>query len=51
MKYSAESELFGAEKEKGKLDGILQAVYQNVYGSEVYPTKEEKTAHLLYFVV
>ena len=51
MKFSAESNLFGVEKEEGKLNGILEAVYQNVFGVEVYQTKEEKAAHLLYFIV
>lgn len=41
MKYSDTSELFGVEKEAGKLNGILAAVYQNVFGQELYPTIEE----------
>ena len=51
MKFSAESDLFGVEKEQGKLNGILEAVYQNVFGVEVYPTLEDKATHLLYFLV
>ena len=51
MKFSNDSNLFGVEKENGKLNGILEAVYQNVFGTELYPTIEEKAAHLLYFVV
>ena len=51
MKFSADSTLFGTEKEQGKLNGILEAVYQNVFGEELYPTIEEKAAHLLYFIV
>ena len=51
MRFGAESMLFGTEKEHGKLNGILEAVYQNVFGVEVYPTIEEKAAHLLYFIV
>ena len=43
------SDVFGVEKEKGKLEGILAAVYQNVFGVEVYPSIEEKAANLLYF--
>ena len=50
MKFSSDSKLFGVEKEEGKLNGILEAVYQNVFGIEVYPISE-KTAHLLYFIV
>ncbi|MDO5330895.1 MAG: virulence protein RhuM/Fic/DOC family protein [Bacillota bacterium] len=51
MKFKESSSLFGVEKEKGKLEGILAAVYQDVFGQEIYPTLEEKAAHLLYFVV
>lgn len=51
MKYSDTSELFGVEKEVGKLNGILAAVYQNVFGQELYPTIEEKAANLLYFLI
>ena len=49
MKF--ESDVFGVEKEKGKLEGILAAVYQNVFGQEVYPSIEEKAANLLYFII
>ena len=45
------SAVFGVEKEKGKLEGILAAVYQNVFGTEVYPSIEEKAANLLYFLI
>ena len=41
----------GVEKESGKVAGILAAVYQNVFGQEVYPTLEEKAANLLYFMI
>ena len=46
-----DSGVFGIEKEKGKLEGILAAVYQNVFGTEVYPSIEEKAANLLYFLI
>ena len=36
---------------KGKLNGILEAVYQNVFGEELYKSLESKAAHLLYFLV
>ena len=45
------SDVFGVEKETGKLEGILAAVYQNVFGKEVYPSIEEKAANLLYFLI
>ena len=46
-----EPDVFGVEKEAGKLNGILAAVYQNVFGTEVYPSIEEKAANLLYFLI
>ena len=51
MKFNSDSNLFGVEKEEGKLNGILEAIYQNVFDTELYPTIEEKAAHLLYFIV
>ena len=51
MKFCNESNLFGVEKENGKLNGILEWIYQNVFNTELYPSIEEKAAHLLYFIV
>ena len=51
MKFKNDSNLFGVEKEEGKLNGILEAIYQNVFDTELYPTIEDKAAHLLYFLV
>ncbi len=51
MSFNNTSNVFGVEKEAGKLNGILEAVYQNVFGVEVYNTLENKAAHLLYFLV
>ncbi len=51
MKFASESQIFGTEKEEGKLDAILGSVYQSVFGEDVYPTVEEKAANLLYFLV
>ena len=51
MKYGNFSDVFGVEKELGKLNGIIAAVYQNVFGTELYPSIEEKAANLLYFLV
>lgn len=51
MKYGDFSDIFGVEKEVGKLNGILAAVYQNVFGTELYPSIEEKVANLLYFLM
>lgn len=51
MKFNEMSNVFGVEKEQGKLNGIISQVYQNVFGQELYPSVEEKAAHLLYFLV
>jgi len=43
------SALVGREKDKS-FQGSLGAIYQTFDGRDVYPTVEEKSAHLLYFV-
>jgi death-on-curing family protein len=44
------SEFFG--KENGdKLNGIMGALYQTFDKKELYPSLEEKAAHLLYFII
>jgi len=47
---SAAAGLFGLEKDKG-LESALGAIYQTFGGRDLYPSVEEKAAHLLYFVV
>lgn len=42
--------LFGQEKDK-ELESAIGAVYQTFGGRDLYPSIEEKAAHLLYFVV
>ena len=51
MEDSFKSDVFGVEKESGKVEGIIAAVYQSVFGGDVYPTLEEKAANLLYFMI
>ena len=51
MEDSFKSDVCGVEKEKGKVEGILAAVYQSVFGGDVYPSLEEKAANLLYFMI
>ena len=51
MEDTFQSDVFGIEKENGKVEGILAAVYQNVFGGDVYPSLEEKAANLLYFMI
>lgn len=43
------SSLFGNEKDES-FQGSLAAIYQTFGGKDVYPSVEEKAAHLLYFV-
>lgn len=45
------SELFAKEKTKWSLEWILGNVFATAFWEEVYPTVEEKAAHLLYFIV
>ena len=51
MKDSFDTDVFGVEKEAGKVEGIIAAVYQSVFGQEAYPSLEEKAANLLYFMI
>ena len=51
MDFSKDSDIFGTEKEPGKLEGILSSIYQSAFGQDVYPTLEEKSANLLYFII
>jgi hypothetical protein len=45
------SELFGQEIQGGSVSGIVGNVFQSAFGTDIYPTLEEKAAHLLYFIV
>ena len=49
MRFGAESDLFGREKDNS-FRGSIGNIYQSFAGQELYPTLEEKAAHLLYFV-
>ena len=51
MKDFFETDVFGVEKEAGKVEGIIAAVYQSVFGQDAYPSLEEKAANLLYFMI
>ena len=44
------SDLFGQDNE-GRLEGIIKNIYQTFKSKELYPSLEEKAAHLLYFIV
>ena len=47
---SEATDIFGQEYGKG-LESIIGAVHQTFDGQDVYPSIEEKAAHLLYFVI
>ena len=49
MRFGDESELFGREKDDS-FQGSIGNIYQSFGGQDLYPTLEEKAAHLLYFV-
>ena len=49
MRFGDESDLFGKEKDDS-FKGSIGNIYQSFGGQELYPTMEEKAAHLLYFV-
>ena len=49
MRFSAESDLFGKEKDDS-FKGSIGNIYQSFAGQELYSTLEEKAAHLLYFI-
>jgi prophage maintenance system killer protein len=50
MKFKfKDSALVGQEKDKS-FQGSIGAIYQTFDGKDVYPTIQEKSAHLLYFV-
>ena len=51
MAFSKSSTIFGKEKTKGALEGIIGSVYQTAFGEDVYPSVQEKAANLLYFIV
>ncbi|MBP9820927.1 virulence RhuM family protein [Candidatus Saccharibacteria bacterium] len=51
IKSKEATELFGTERDKGGLQSLYANVFQSFGGRDVYPTLEEKAAHLLYFTV
>ena len=51
MQDTFNTDVFGIEKENGKVAGIIAAVYQSAFGQEAYPSVEEKAANLLYFMI
>jgi prophage maintenance system killer protein len=51
IKKGEATDIFGIEISKDALAGIVGNVMQSFAGQELYPTIEEKAAHLLYFIV
>ena len=51
MSFNGASSIFGKEKSKGALEGIIGSVYQTAFGEDIYPSNQEKAANLLYFIV
>ena len=51
MKDTFNTDVFGVEKEAGKVRGIIAAIYQSAFGEDAYPSIEEKAANLLYFMI
>lgn len=45
------TEIFGVERTKDSISGIVGNVMQSFDGEELYPSIESKAAHLLYFIV
>lgn len=45
------SEIFGVERTKDSISGIIGNVMQSFGSEELYPTIEAKAAHLLYFII
>jgi len=49
MRFSAESDLFGNEKDDS-FKGSIGNIYQSFGGVDIYPFVQEKAANLLYFI-
>ncbi len=45
------TEFFGQERNKEAIKGTVGSVFQSFGGKDVYPSIEEKSAHLLYFII
>lgn len=51
IKKGGATDIFAIERERGSIEGIVGNVMQSFGGKDVYETLEEKSAHLLYFMV
>jgi prophage maintenance system killer protein len=50
MSFGTTSQLFGHERD-GSFPGVIAGLYQTFDDADLYPTAQEKAAHLLYLVV
>ncbi|MEK7504140.1 MAG: virulence protein RhuM/Fic/DOC family protein [Patescibacteria group bacterium] len=51
LKVEINSDIFGVERNFGGFEGIVGNIFQSFADQDVYPSIEEKAAHLLYFIV
>ncbi|TSD03410.1 MAG: RhuM [Parcubacteria group bacterium Athens0714_16] len=50
-KKNLAGDLFGQERVDGSIEGIVGSIFQSFDKKDLYPTVEEKAAHILYFIV
>ncbi|HBY73403.1 MAG TPA: death-on-curing protein [Candidatus Kerfeldbacteria bacterium] len=51
LKNNSATDIFAVERISGSIEGIIGNVMQSFGDKLIYPTVEEKAAHLLYFIV
>jgi len=51
QKKNEDTNLLGAERQEGTVEGILMSIRQAIGCKDIYPSLEEKAAHLLYFII
>jgi death-on-curing family protein len=51
IEHKLASDLFAVERNPHSVESIFANIFQSFDGRDIYPTIEEKAAHLLYFMV
>jgi len=51
IRRSEATDIFASERNAGSVEGIIGNIMQSFNGRDLYPSIEEKAAHLLYFMV
>jgi len=51
IKKGKVTDIFASERNRNSIEGVIGNVMQSFGGKDVYPSLEEKAAHLLYFMV